>query len=80
MSTPDSPDSSTTDTSADLRSEVAALDEQIAELQRQVDDLRSQLAETADKTSTIEAAEQQEALIAQLDRRRRDLMARIDES
>jgi phage shock protein A len=84
MSTPDSPGPVPTDgaidSPTDLRAELAAVDEQIAELQRQADDLRSQLAETSDKTSTIEAAEQQEALVAQLDLRRRDLMARIDEA
>ena len=59
MTTPNSP--------AALRDELNALEAQIAELQRTADDLRSQLAETSDKTSTIEAAERQEALISQLD-------------
>lgn len=70
MTTPESPDT--------LREEIAALEAQIAELQRTADDLRSQLAETSDKTSTIEAAEQQEVLIGQLDVRRRDLMERLE--
>jgi prefoldin subunit 5 len=70
MSTPDSPDT--------LREEIAGLEAQIAELQRTADDLRSQLAETSDKTSTIEAAEQQEVLISQLDVRRRDLMEKLE--
>jgi hypothetical protein len=43
-----------------------------------VDDTRRELAETSDKSATIEGAEQQEALIGQLERRRRDLMDRID--
>jgi phage shock protein A len=68
----------TPNTAAGLREEISALEAQIAELQRTADDLRSQLAETSDKTSTIEAAEQQEALISQLDVRRRDLMDKLE--
>jgi hypothetical protein len=70
MTATDSPDA--------MREELRALDAQIAELQGVVDDTRSDLAETADKTAAIEAAEQQEALIGQLELRRRDLMERID--
>jgi hypothetical protein len=70
MTSTDSPDA--------LREELRALEAQIAELQGVVDDTRSDLAETADKTAAIEAAEQQEALIGQLELRRRDLMERLD--
>jgi hypothetical protein len=70
MTTPQSPD--------DLRTELQALDQQIAELQGIADDARRDLEETSDKTAAIEGAEQQEALISQLQRRRRDLMDRID--
>jgi hypothetical protein len=72
MTTPESPDA--------LREELRALDEQIAELQRVADDSRRDLEETSDKTAAIEGAEQQEALIAQLALRRRDLMERLDTS
>jgi flagellar biosynthesis chaperone FliJ len=70
MTTPQSP--------ATLREELQSLEAQIAELQRHADELRSDLAETSDKSATIEAAEQQEALISQLDVRRRELMERIE--
>jgi hypothetical protein len=70
MTTTDSPDA--------LREELRSLEAQIDELQRVVDDTRRDLAETADKTAAIEAAEQQEALISQLELRRRDLMERLD--
>lgn len=72
MTTPDSPDA--------LRAELSALDEQIAEMQRIADDARRDLEETSDKTAAIEGAEQQEALIGQLQLRRRDLMSRIDKA
>jgi hypothetical protein len=70
MTTTDSPDA--------LREELRALEAQIAELQGVVDDTRSDLAETSDKTAAIEAAEQQEAVIGQLELRRRDLMERLE--
>jgi len=70
MTTAQSPD--------DLRAELRDLEDQIEQLQRMVDDTRRELAETSDKSATIEGAEQQEALIGQLERRRRDLMDRID--
>jgi hypothetical protein len=70
MTTPDSPDA--------LREELAALEAQIAEMQGVADDARRDLEETSDKTAAIEGAEQQEALIAQLQVRRRDLMERLD--
>jgi Skp family chaperone for outer membrane proteins len=70
MTTTDSPDA--------LREELRALEAQIDELQRIADDARNDLAETSDKTAAIEGAEQQEALISQLERRRRELMERID--
>jgi predicted nucleic acid-binding Zn-ribbon protein len=69
MTTPDSPDA--------LREELAALEAQIAEMQTIADDARRDLEETSDKTAAIEGAEQQEALIAQLQVRRRDLMDRL---
>jgi septal ring factor EnvC (AmiA/AmiB activator) len=72
MTTPESP--------AALREELAALEAQIAEMQRVADDSRRDLEETSDKTAAIEGAEQQEALIAQLDIRRRDLMDRIEKA
>jgi prefoldin subunit 5 len=72
MTTSESPDS--------LRDELRALEAQIAELQGNADELRTDLAEVSDKTAAIEAAEQQEALIASLDVRRRDLMERIGDS
>jgi septal ring factor EnvC (AmiA/AmiB activator) len=72
MTTPDSPDA--------LREELASLEAQIAEMQRIADDSRRDLEETSDKTAAIEGAEQQEAIIAQLDIRRRDLMDRIDKA
>jgi septal ring factor EnvC (AmiA/AmiB activator) len=72
MTTPESP--------AALREELAALEAQIAEMQRIADDSRRDLDETSDKTAAIEGAEQQEALIAQLDIRRRDLMDRIEKA
>jgi flagellar biosynthesis chaperone FliJ len=68
----------TPETPATLREELQSLEAQIAELQRHADELRSDLAETSDKSATIEAAEQQEALISQLDVRRRELMERIE--
>jgi prefoldin subunit 5 len=70
MSTPTNPEQ--------IRTELTELEAQIAELQRHADELRADLAETSDKTATIEAAEQQEALISQLDVRRRDLMERLE--
>jgi hypothetical protein len=70
MTTPDSPDA--------LREELAALEAQIAEMQGVADDARRDLEETSDKTAAIEGAEQQEALIAQLQVRRRDLMERLE--
>jgi hypothetical protein len=70
MTTPASPDA--------LREELRVLEEQIAEMQRVADDSRRDLEETSDKTAAIEGAEQQEALIAQLELRRRDLMERIE--
>ncbi len=70
MTTPDSPDA--------LRADLAALEAQIAELQGIADDARRDLEETSDKTAAIEGAEQQEALISQLELRRRELMDRID--
>ena len=72
MTTPESPD--------DLRAELSALDQQIAEMQGIADDARRDLEETSDKTAAIEGAEQQEALISQLQLRRRDLMSRIDKA
>jgi hypothetical protein len=72
MTTPESPDA--------LRAELRALDEQIAEMQGIADDARRDLEETSDKTAAIEGAEQQEALIGQLQLRRRDLMDRIDKA
>jgi hypothetical protein len=72
MTTPDSPDA--------LREELVSLETQIAEMQRIADDSRRDLEETSDKTAAIEGAEQQEALIAQLDIRRRDLMDRIEKA
>jgi len=70
MTAPESPDT--------LREELAAVEAQIDELQRNADDLRKDLAETSDKTASIEAAEQQEVLISQLDLRRRELMERLE--
>jgi prefoldin subunit 5 len=70
MTAPESP--------ATLREELTAIDAQIDELQRNADDLRKDLAETSDKTASIEAAEQQEVLISQLDLRRRELMERLE--
>jgi archaellum component FlaC len=72
MTTPQSPD--------ELRAELEALDQQIAEMQGIADDARRDLEETSDKTAAIEGAEQQEALISQLQLRRRDLMDRIDKA
>jgi archaellum component FlaC len=72
MTTPSTPD--------ELREELRALDEQIADMQRIADDARRDLEETSDKTAAIEGAEQQEALIGQLELRRRDLMARLDDA
>jgi prefoldin subunit 5 len=70
MTTPETPDA--------LRDELQSIEAQIAELQRHADELRRDLAETSDKSATIEAAEQQEALIGQLDLRRRDLMDKLE--
>jgi hypothetical protein len=70
MTTPDSPDA--------LREELRALEAQMAEMQGVADDARRDLEETSDKTAAIEGAEQQEALIAQLEVRRRELMERLD--
>jgi predicted nucleic acid-binding Zn-ribbon protein len=70
VTTPESPEA--------LREELTALETQIAEMQQTADDARRDLEETSDKTSAIEAAEQQEAIIAQLDLRRRDLMTRLE--
>jgi len=72
MTATDSPDA--------LREELRSLEAQIAELQGNADDLRRDLAETSDKTAAIEAAEQQEVLISQLDVRRRELMERLESS
>jgi flagellar biosynthesis chaperone FliJ len=68
----------TPDTPATLREELQSIEAQIAELQRHADELRRDLAETSDKSATIEAAEQQEALISQLDLRRRDLLEKLE--
>ncbi|HTW21738.1 MAG TPA: hypothetical protein VME70_16195 [Mycobacteriales bacterium] len=70
MTTPESTDA--------LRDEVRGLDERIAELQRYADDARKDLEESSDKTAAIESAEQQEALISQLNLRRRELVERIE--
>ncbi|MBV9871668.1 MAG: hypothetical protein JO214_13700 [Frankiaceae bacterium] len=70
MTTPNTPE--------EIRNELSELEAQIAELQNHADDLRRDLAETSDKSATIEAAEQQEALISQLDVRRRGLMERLE--
>jgi hypothetical protein len=70
MTTPDSPDA--------LREELRALEAQMAEMQAVADDARRDLEETSDKTAAIEGAEQQEALIAQLEVHRRELMDRLD--
>jgi prefoldin subunit 5 len=72
MTTAESPD--------ELRAELRDLEDQIEQLQQMVDDMRRELSETSDKTSAIEGAEQQEALIVQLQRRRRDLIDRIDDN
>lgn len=70
MATPDSPTS--------LREELEQLDAQIAELQRNVDDIRGEDIDPADRAAAIGQAEQQEALISQLDVRRRELMEKLD--
>ena len=70
----------TPDTSDSLRDELTELEGQIAELQRTVDDLRSDEIDPADRAATIGQAEQQEALISQLDIRRRELMERLEQS
>jgi hypothetical protein len=70
MTTPESADA--------LRAELSSLEAQIAEMQQIADDARRDLEETSDKTAAIEGAEQQEALIAQLELRRRDLMERLE--
>jgi prefoldin subunit 5 len=72
MTTPSSPE--------DLREELQSLEAQIAELQRTVDDLRGEQTDPADRAATIGQAEQQEALISQLDVRRRDLMDRLEDA
>jgi hypothetical protein len=61
-----------------LRAELSSLEAQMAEMQQIADDARRDLEETSDKTAAIEGAEQQEALIAQLEIRRRDLMERLE--
>jgi hypothetical protein len=70
MTTPSTPETA--------REELAALDAQIAELQSIADDARRDLEETSDKTAAIEGAEQQEAIIARLELRRRDLLDQVD--
>jgi type II secretory pathway component PulM len=68
----------TPDSAEGLREELQSLEAQIADMQQVADDARRDLEETSDKTAAIEGAEQQEALIAQLELRRRELMERID--
>jgi hypothetical protein len=63
---------------ARLREELQTLEAQIAELQHVAADARQDLADTSDKSTAIEGAEQQEALIGQLELRRRDLMDRLE--
>jgi uncharacterized phage protein gp47/JayE len=70
MTTPDSP--------ATLRDELEQLEAQIAELQRNVDDMRGEDIDPADRAAAIGQAEQQEALISQLDVRRRELMEKLE--
>jgi flagellar biosynthesis chaperone FliJ len=70
MATPDSP--------ATVREEFEQLEAQIAELQGNVDDLRGENIDPADRAAAISQAEQQEALISQLDVRRRELMEKLD--
>jgi uncharacterized phage protein gp47/JayE len=70
MTTPDSPST--------LRDELEQLEAQIAELQRNVDDMRGEDIDPADRAAAIGQAEQQEALISQLDVRRRELMEKLE--
>ena len=70
MTVPESSDS--------LCAELESLEQQIAELQRHVDDMRAEEVDPADRAAMIGQAEQQEALISQLDLRRRELMERIE--
>ncbi|HTR69573.1 MAG TPA: hypothetical protein VMH41_05035 [Mycobacteriales bacterium] len=58
----------------DAREELDELDERIAELRQAAIDARSELTDISDRASVIEAAEQQEALIAQLEIRRREII------
>lgn len=68
----------TPDPAATLREELDALEAQIAELQRNVDDMRGEDIDPGDRAATINQAEQQEALISQLDVRRRELMDKLE--
>jgi outer membrane murein-binding lipoprotein Lpp len=69
---------STPTTAEEIRTELSQLEAQIAELQRTVDDMRSEEVDPGDRAAQITQAEQQEALISQLDVRRRDLMERLE--
>jgi hypothetical protein len=62
------------------REELKAIEAQIAELQRNVDDMRSDEVDPADRAAMIAQAEQQEALISQLDVHRRELMEQVEAS
>jgi TolA-binding protein len=70
MSTPNDP--------AEIRAELTDLEAQIAELQRAVDDMRGDEIDPADRAAQLSQVEQQEAVISQLDVRRRDLMERLE--
>lgn len=70
MTAPDAPST--------LREELEQLEAQITELQRNVDDMRGEDIDPADRAAAIGQAEQQEALISQLDVRRRELMDKLE--
>ncbi len=70
---------------AELREELRILDDDVARLRRTAAELRRQIGEEepgdfADKSASIAAAEEQEALADQLEARRRSLAQRLGES
>jgi hypothetical protein len=68
------------ETTGNPREELKGIEDQIAELQRNVDDMRSDEVDPADRAAMINQAEQQEALISQLDVRRRELMEKLGDN
>jgi hypothetical protein len=75
------------DPTAQLREELAVVEEELtrlrttaAELRRQIGERGSEPTDPAERSLLISEAEEQEALIAVLDRRREELLQRLRET